>query len=242
MERKVDVPSSYVWEETQSGRDVEAAIAGGATTKVDQRAQFYRAVATAVRTELVHHPQVTAAAEAATIGATDPSRSVLVIQNRNSVSNQVWKAGNITYGQVRELLPFPNPLLYIEIQGAFLLATLKFNEQKIFSANFLFVTGITNHSYTLKSGDALPDNETDLTKANVATGAVIVSGNPQWGGRNIDQSKWYPCVLDEYLLDTILSSVQAREGGFRGRTNLNTNYCEMVTSHLERGGVFGSSL
>ena len=185
--------------------------------------------------------QGTAAEAAAKVGATDPSRSVVIILNRNSVSKTVWQAGSITYGQVRELLPFPNPLIYIEMKGAFLLATLKLNARKLLTANFFFVYGITNYSYKLKSGEKLPDSETDITQADVKAGAVIAFGHPQWGGEDVDTNKWYPCVLDSYLLDTLLLQVPERENGFRTRTNLNTNYCEIVTSHLEGGGVFGIS-
>lgn len=49
-------------------------------------------------------------------------------------------------------------------------------------------------------------------------------------------------MVDEYVLDTILLPVPGVATGVRARTPLDANYCELVTAHLKRGGVFGAGL
>jgi hypothetical protein len=165
------------------------------------------------------------------------------MQNRNNITKPTsWPVGNITYGQVRELLPFPNPLFYIEIQGSFLMAAIEHNASQLLSANFFVISGLENYGYTLKSGGELPSVAGELTMADISAGGVVPSkGAVRWGGEAVDPTAWYPCVLDIYLLDTVLLQLPEREHGVRARSPLKMNFCEVVTAYLERGGVFGST-
>lgn len=157
---------------------------------------------------------------------------VVVLSNRYSARTGL-QAGTVTRGSLLDLIAYNSPTRLVQLSGLFLAAIIRRNALFAGCADFVYVSEV---DYVLRCRDgSVPTGP--VQREQVKAGVLECIDIKAFGEDVNVLNGWYWCVVDDYVLHTLLAGLPERVEGIRNTHPTGIGWRDLVEGHLTRGGV-----